>query len=149
MKDPIPLAVLGGRPLVPCTQCARCCTYVAVGINAPTRPRFATDILWYLYHEGVSVHRDTDGEWSVVFETRCQHLGDDLMCDIYAARPHLCRAFDNTTCEVNAPSGGRSFGAAEEFLDYLKAERPRLHRRIARRFVPRAPLAADRPARSA
>ena len=138
MNQPIPLRVLSERPHVPCTQCARCCTYVAVGINAPTRPRYATDILWYLYHEGVSVHRDADGEWSVVFETRCRHLDGDLLCGVYAERPHICRAFDDTSCEVNAPSGGRSFTTAGEFLDYLKRARPRLHRQLERRFVPPA-----------
>jgi Fe-S-cluster containining protein len=134
MTVPIPLAP-AREPLVPCTQCARCCRYVAVGINAPTRPRYATDILWYLYHEGVSVHRDTDGEWCVVFETRCRQLGGDLLCGIYEQRPHVCRGFDNRTCEVNAP-GGRSFSAPEEFLEYLKAARPRLHGALARRFLP-------------
>ena len=124
-STPIPLA-LARAPLVPCTQCAHCCRYVAVGINAPSRPRYATDILWYLYHEGVSVHCDTDGEWSVVFETRCRHLGGDLLCGIYAQRPHICRGFDNETCEVNSP-GGRTFSAPGEFLEYLKAARPRVH----------------------
>lgn len=131
---PIPLA-LAGAPLVPCTQCARCCRYVAVGINAPSRPRHATDILWYLYHEGVSVHCDTDGEWSVVFETRCRHLSGDLLCSIYAQRPHICRGFDNETCEVNSP-GGRTFSAPGEFLEYLKAARPRVHGALERSFLP-------------
>jgi Fe-S oxidoreductase len=40
-------------PLVRCTECGRCCTYVGVGINPPTSARHATDVLWYLYHEGV------------------------------------------------------------------------------------------------
>lgn len=145
MTVPIPLA-LAGAPLVPCTQCARCCRYVAVGINAPTRPRYATDILWYLYHEGVSVYRDTDGEWSVVFETRCRHLGEDLLCGIYEQRPHVCRGFDNRSCEVNAP-GGRSFSAPAEFLEYLKAARPRLHGALERRFLPQPARKPD--ARSA
>jgi uncharacterized protein len=133
-STPIPVA-LAGAPLVPCTQCARCCRYVAVGINTPSRPRYATDILWYLYHESVSVHCDTDGEWSVVFETRCRHLGDDLLCGIYEQRPHICRGFDNRTCEVNSPAG-RTFSAPGEFLEYLKAARPRVHAAIERRFLP-------------
>jgi Fe-S-cluster containining protein len=133
-------------PLIPCTQCARCCRYVAVGINAPARPRYATDILWYLYHEGVSVHCDADGEWSVAFETRCRHLGDDLLCGIYEQRPHICRAFDNQTCEVNT-AGGRTFSAPEEFLEYLKQARPRVHAAVERRFLPQP--AAEPGARTA
>ena len=125
-------------PLVECTECARCCTYVAVGINAPTTPRLATDVLWYLYHESVYVYRDDDGEWSVVFETRCRNLGEDRRCGVYAERPHICRGFDNRSCEVNAPS--------DEALTFREPARvPRLARerrgractrRIEAGFVP-------------
>ena len=146
---PIPLPVLGGRPHVPCTQCAKCCTYVAVGINAPTRPRYATDILWYLYHDGVSVHREEDGQWSVVFETRCSHLERDLLCGVYEERPHICRSFDDTSCEVNAPTGGQSFTSPAEFLAYLRAEQPRLLRSLERGFVPGEAAASGRRMRSA
>lgn len=140
-STPIPLAAPEAR-LVPCTQCARCCRYVAVGINAPTRERYATDILWYLYHDAVSVHCDMEGEWSVAFETRCRHLQEDLRCAIYARRPHICRGFDERSCEVNSP-GGRTFNAPDEFIEYLKRERPRLHATLARRFLP---ALAARPA---
>ena len=95
-QAPIPLPLLKAAPaLVPCTECARCCRYVGVGINSPTTPRLATDVLWYLYHENVSVYLDEEGEWSVLFETRCRNLRADLRCDVYAERPHICRSFDN------------------------------------------------------
>src|SRR5262249_53779490 len=74
-KVPLPVMAPEPRALVPCTECGKCCTYVAVGINAPTTPRLATDILWYLYHDRVYVYRDGAGEWSVHFETRCRQLG--------------------------------------------------------------------------
>ena len=67
-------------PLVECTACGKCCTYVAVGVNAPNSLRRATDMLWYLYHQNVTLYRDGDGEWSVVFETRCRNLQPDLLC---------------------------------------------------------------------
>ena len=124
-------------PLAVCTECARCCTYVGVGINAPTTPRLATDVLWYLYHERVSVYRDDDGEWTVLFETRCRNLSDDRRCDVYAARPHICRGFDNRTCDVNAPSARSvTFREPEEFLAWLQAKRPRLHAKLESGFVP-------------
>jgi Fe-S-cluster containining protein len=124
-------------PLVECTECARCCTYVAVGINDPTTPRLATDVLWYLYHESVYVYADDDGEWSVVFETRCRNLAEDRRCGIYVDRPHICRSFDNRSCEVNAPSGNAlSFHEPAAFLAWLAKKRPRLHARIERGFVP-------------
>jgi Fe-S-cluster containining protein len=140
MKMPIPLPMIAPAPagLVPCTSCGKCCTYVAVGINAPTTPRTATDVLWYLYHENVSVYRDHGGEWAVMFDARCRHLQDDLLCAVYADRPHICRGFDNTGCEVNAPGGMTVFREPREFLEYLKARRPRVYRTVAKKYLPPA-----------
>ena len=137
-RAPLPLPTLRAEPpLVECTECALCCTYVAVGINAPTTPRLATDVLWYLYHERVYVYVDEDGEWSVVFETRCRNLGADRRCGVYADRPHICRGFDYRSCEVNAPAqGDLTFREPAEFLGWLEERRPRLFARIAQGFVP-------------
>jgi Fe-S-cluster containining protein len=143
----VPLPVVQARPEpVSCTSCGRCCTYVGVGINSPSRPRYATDILWYLYHENVSVYRDGDGEWSVHFESRCRNLGADLLCGVYPTRPHICRTFDDRTCEVNDPAAGaRTFREPREFLDWLSEHRPRVHATIARTHVPQPlrPLRAE------
>jgi len=151
-RAPVPLPLLRTpSALVPCTECARCCRYVGVGINAPTTPRLATDVLWYLYHEHVSVYRDEHGEWSVLFETRCRNLRADLRCDVYEERPHICRGFDNLACEVNAPSArALTFREPAEFLAWLAARRPRLHAKLAGRFAPErfAPLTPPRTARA-
>ncbi len=145
----VPLPVIGfERPLVECTQCGRCCTYVGVGINPPTSARHATDVLWYLYHEGVYVYVDGEGEWSVHFGARCRHLGADLRCAIYAERPHICRTFDNRSCEVNDPAhDSLTFREPGEFLEWLRERRPRVYAKIGREFVPRAlrPVASATP----
>jgi Fe-S-cluster containining protein len=135
---PLPLAA-PERPLVECTECGKCCTYVGVGINAPSRPRYATDILWYLYHENVYVYVDGEGEWSVHFEARCKNLGHDLRCRVYADRPHICRTFDNRTCDVNDPvHHALTFREAGEFLGWLQANKPRVYAKIESGFVPPA-----------
>jgi Fe-S-cluster containining protein len=139
MKIPLPMvAEPPATPLVPCLECGKCCTYVAVGINAPTTPRTATDILWYLYHQGVSVYRDHDGEWAVMFDARCRHLQDDLLCAVYNDRPHICRAFDNTGCEVNSPGGMTVYRQPTEFLEYLKEKRPKVYEGVAKKYLPPA-----------
>ncbi len=147
----IPLPVVRDEPeLVECTECAKCCTYVGVGIETPKRARYATDILWYLYHENVYVYVDGDGEWSVHFEARCRNLGDDLLCRIYEDRPHICRGFDNTTCEVNDP-GHESFTFYEPvaFLEWLREKRPKVYAKVEKKFLPPAlrPGAASPSAR--
>jgi uncharacterized protein len=144
----VPLRIVRSEPearMVECTECGKCCTYVGVGVNTPTTPRYATDILWYLYHEKVYVYVDGDGEWSVHFETRCRNLGPDLLCGVYEDRPHICRAFDNKTCEVNdREHESITFREPAEFLTWLRAKKPRLYARIEDRFIP----ASLRPARA-
>ena len=135
---PLPLRVLPATkpdPPIHCVQCGRCCTYVAVGVNPPRTLRFATDVLWYLYHPSVSVHMDADGHWSVVFESRCRNLDDDLHCAVYEKRPHICRGFDETGCEVNAPDHrDRVFEAPAQFLAYMREAHPRLHARLLKQY---------------
>ncbi len=132
---------------VSCLQCAKCCTYVAVGINAPTTPKLATEILWHLYHRGVSVSRDEAGAWYVQFEARCRYLGQGNLCEVYLNRPHICRAYDDQSCEVNAPQAGQiDFTEPTQFLDYLSRKRPKVYRAIEKLHVPPAllPPAATR-----
>jgi len=110
-----------------------------VGINPPTSPRHATDVLWYLYHHGVYVYVDGEGEWSVHFEARCRHLGPDLRCGVYVDRPHICRTFDNRTCEVNDPvHASLTFREPLEFLEWLRETKPRLYAKIEKGHVPKA-----------
>ena len=124
---------------VSCLQCAKCCTYVAVGINAPTTPKLATEILWHLYHEGVSVCRDEAREWYVQFPARCRNLGEGNLCAVYENRPHLCRDYSDQTCEVNAQQNGLiEFTEPRAFLEYLSKKRPKVYRAIERTYVPPA-----------
>ena len=136
MRIRLPMLAAPAHPLVECTVCGKCCTYVSVGVNGPNSIDHATEMLWYLYHQNVTVYRDGDGEWSVVFETRCRNLQPDLRCAIYEHRPEICRDFDNKTCEVNDPEGGLAINTPEELLDYLRARRPKLFKKIEARFVP-------------
>ena len=132
-KRPQPLP-LRPKP-VSCTQCAHCCTYVAVDIEPPSRLTWATDILWFLSRPRVRIYMDGDGEWMVEFKARCSHLGPDRRCRIYERRPHICRGFDEPECEINAP-GGRTFRTQQEFLAYLEEARPRMYRRLVKDFGP-------------
>ncbi|MFQ5828412.1 MAG: YkgJ family cysteine cluster protein [Candidatus Methylomirabilia bacterium] len=123
-------------PVIPCTECSLCCTYVAVGIEGPTTVKGATDILWFLYHEKVSVFRDIEGDWYVQFETRCRNRADDRRCGIYEQRPHRCREYDETSCEVNATDDGNYFYTPLEFLEHLQHRRKSIYRALVQRYVP-------------
>jgi Fe-S-cluster containining protein len=71
--------------------------------------------------------------------SRCRNLGADLRCGVYADRPHICRTFDNRTCEVNDPvHDALTFREPAEFLEWLRETKPRLHAKIEKGFVPKA-----------
>lgn len=143
-----PAVVDGARGKVPCLTCGLCCTYIAVAIDAPSSVKSATEILWHLYHDHVSVYRDSDDEWMVQFETRCRHLGSDNRCAIYETRPPICRTYSEVTCEVNAEDEGTSFYSPSAFLAYLAQRSQRIYLAVKRRYLPSAEhlIARDLPA---
>ena len=80
-------------------------------------------------------------DWSVHFEARCKNLAPDLKCRVYENRPHICRSFDNTTCEVNSKEGNPiTFTSAEQFLDWLEVKHPKVYKSISRKHLPEALL---------
>lgn len=118
-----------------CTACGLCCSYVAIEIDAPKTVKQATQLLWYVYHEGVSLYVNDD-EWMVQFDTTCVHLQPDYRCGIYATRPHICREFSEQDCEVNTGDDGHTFFTAGEFMEHLRATRPRIHAFLQKNFAP-------------
>jgi Fe-S-cluster containining protein len=118
-----------------CTACGLCCSYVAIEIDAPATVKAATQMLWYVYHDKVSLYVNAD-EWMVQFDTTCIHLQPDYRCGVYMTRPHICREFSEQDCEVNTGDDGHTFYTAAEFLVYLKQTRPRIHNFIQKNFAP-------------
>jgi len=130
---------------VPCLSCGLCCSYVCVDIDGPNTLRGATTMLWYIYHEQVSVY--TDGvDWMVQFDTRCRHLQEDNRCRIYETRPQICREFDETECEVNADDVGTTFTNAPDLLAYLAQHHKRIYNLLAKRCEPSQELLHAPPA---
>lgn len=117
----------------PCFQCVRCCTYVALEIDAPTSMKEYDYIVWYLYHDDVSVFVDWDGNWYVKFETRCRHLSPLGLCDVYSSRPAICKEFDWRECENrvrNEPADKWLFEDADQFLRWFEKKRPKTFKRF-------------------
>jgi hypothetical protein len=115
---------------------------VAIEVDSPSTVKRATQLLWYLYHDGVSLYENED-EWMVQFEANCRYLQPDYRCGIYATRPHICREFDEQDCEVNTGDDGHTFYTPAEFLQHLKQQRPRVHTLVQKGFAP-----PDEPARA-
>lgn len=143
------LPVVAARQPVGCLTCGLCCTYIAVAIDGPINAKAASEILWHLYHDGISIYRDGDDEWMVQFESRCRHLLPDNKCAIYDQRPHICREYSEESCEVNAEGVGITFYAPDEFLVYLEQKHKRIYKAIIDTHVPpRALLGRTGPVRN-
>ncbi len=123
------------RKPVPCTTCGLCCTYVAIEIDAPSTLRRATQLLWYLYHEGVSLYASGD-DWMVQFESRCKNLLPDRRCGVYETRPHLCREYSEQDCEVNTDDDGITFYTTEALMAHLQVHYKRAHRELLKGYAP-------------
>ena len=127
------LPILEKAPNHPCFECALCCRYIAVEIDAPTTNREYDYLVWYLLHPGVSVFVDWDGAWFVKFETRCRQLTPQGLCGIYEQRPAICRDFDWRDCErhqTDGPPDKWLFESVDEFLLWFAKQRPKSYRRF-------------------
>jgi Fe-S-cluster containining protein len=118
-----------------CAQCGLCCTYVAIEVDGPSTVKRATELLWYLYHNGVSLYLNDDS-WMVQFETTCRYLTADRRCGVYATRPHICREFSEKECEVNTGDDGQTFYDSTAFMAYLKLAKPRVYALVMKGFAP-------------
>jgi Fe-S-cluster containining protein len=120
-----------------CTSCGLCCSYVAIEVDTPKTVKQATMMLWYVYHEGISLYVNED-EWMVQFDSTCIHLQPDYRCGVYETRPHICREFSEQDCEVNTGDDGKTFYTAADFMEHLAQTRPRVHAVVKKSFSPPA-----------
>jgi len=82
-----------------CTTCdGKCCKYITIEIERPTRKADVDEIRWFLAHENIEVFIE-DGEWYVQVNNRCKHLTADNRCAIYEDRYQVCRDHDIEECE--------------------------------------------------
>ena len=146
----VPLKVVQENPEpVECTDCGKCCTYLGIEIDRPKKVRYVTDILWYLYHENVYVYADGNNDWSVHFEARCRNLADDFLCKVYEQRPHICREFDNQSCEVNDHEHeALVFRDPTVFLEWLRENKSKVYKKLQKKFLPPAYRPAALPGRA-
>ena len=75
----------------------------------------------------------------------------DLRCGVYVERPHICRSFDNRTLrgERPRPRTRSPSGSPREFLEWLRANKPRVYAKIENGLRPAGAAPGSRRARSA
>lgn len=79
-----------------CKRCGLCCKWVI--------HRFGGDeeaIRYYKMHKNFTViYSDVLKQNVVLIKSRCEHLNENNLCDIYEDRPSACKEFDAECCDL-------------------------------------------------
>jgi len=130
-----------------CAGCQRCCTYVAVEVDAPDAPWMYDQYVWLLYHKGVWMYVEKGNKWFVQFETVCEKLAPSGACNVHGSHPVLCKDYDARTCERRGELSDISarFFDGDDLVRWLEAKRPAHYRRY-RAWFDAAHAPAEPPA---
>ena len=131
-----------------CAGCQRCCTYVAVEVDAPDAPWMYDQYVWLLYHKGVWMYVEKGNKWFVQFETVCEKLAPSGACNVHGSHPVLCKDYDARTCERRGELSDISarFFDGDDLVRWLEAKRPSHYRRYRAWFdAAHAPAAPPAP----
>jgi hypothetical protein len=135
-----------------CAGCQRCCTYVAVEVDAPDVPWMYDQYVWLLYHKGIWMYVEKGNKWFVQFETVCEKLGARGECRVHGSHPVLCKEYDARTCERRGELSDvvARFFDGDDLVRWLEVKRPVHHRRYRAWFdaahAPQPPAANGQPA---
>ena len=106
-----------------CQKCgARCCRYFCFEIDKPTSIQEFENVRWFLMHEGVTVHVDTEGDWYIGIANRCLNLAANNRCKQYSKRPMICRSYNVGSCDFTQGDYEYKafFNNADEFDQYAR-----------------------------
>jgi len=82
-----------------CSYCpAKCCRYFALPIDKPRSWHEFDYVRWFLMHERAAVFVE-GRDWYLLVLTKCKHLGENNLCNIYPVRPNICRDYTTKNCE--------------------------------------------------
>jgi Fe-S-cluster containining protein len=106
-------------------------------------------VVWYLYHENVSVFVDWEGQWFVKFDTRCKNLTQSGLCGIYERRPAICKDFDWRECENHmtpeeGPPDKWLWETPDAFVAWFEKQRPKAAARY-RAYMKKKHASAEEP----
>jgi len=114
-----------------CAGCQRCCTYVAVEVDAPDAPWMYDQYVWLLYHKGVWMYVEKGNRWYVQFETVCEKLAPSGACNVHGSHPALCKDYDARNCERRGEISDITarFFDGDDLVRWLAEKRPAHHKR--------------------
>ena len=120
-----------------CAGCVRCCTYVAVEVDAPDTPWQYDQYVWLLYHKNIWMYVEKGNHWYVQFETVCDKLSPAGGCNVHGSHPVLCKKYDARSCERRGELSDMiaRFHDGHDLVRWLAEKRPKHHARYAAWFA--------------
>ncbi len=114
-----------------CAGCVRCCTYVAVEVDAPDTPWQYDQYVWLLYHKNIWMYVEKGNHWYVQFETVCDKLSPTGQCTVHGEHPVLCKKYDARSCERRGELSDviARFQDGQDLVRWIAAQRPKHHAR--------------------
>lgn len=114
------------KKIVTCDKCrGECCRKIAFHIGPVYTKEDYEDMKWYLYHEGVIVYIDNEGDWLAQVPVKCSKLDEKGRCTIYDKRPPICRQSKVEECEMNSDEMSVIFNTVEDLEKYMRKKRIR------------------------
>jgi hypothetical protein len=138
---PVPIPDTGpldaAQSIMLCSGCVRCCTYVAVEVDAPDTPWQYDQYVWLLYHKNIWMYVEKGNHWYVQFETVCDKLAPNGQCTVHGAHPVLCKTYDARSCERRGVLSDviARFKDGGDLVRWIAENRPRHHARYMAWFT--------------
>jgi hypothetical protein len=132
---PVPVPETGpldaAQSIMLCAGCVRCCTYVAVEVDAPDTPWQYDQYVWLLYHRNIWMYVEKGNHWYVQFETVCDKLSPEGRCTVHGEHPVLCKEYDARSCERRGELSDivARFRDGQDLVRWIEQNRPRHHAR--------------------
>jgi hypothetical protein len=120
-----------------CAGCVRCCTYVAVEVDAPDTPWQYDQYVWLLYHKNIWMYVEKGNHWYVQFETVCDKLSPQGHCTVHGKHPVLCKNYDARSCERRGVLSDviARFKDGDDLVRWIAEHRPKHHQRYMAWFT--------------
>ncbi len=131
-----------------CAGCVRCCTYVAVEVDAPDTPWQYDQYVWLLYHKNIWMYVEKGNHWYVQFETVCEKLSPVGSCTVHGTHPVLCKKYDARNCERRGELSDvvARFTNGDDLVAWIAEKRPKHHARYlawyTKEHAPAKPMTA-------
>lgn len=138
---PVPIPETGpldaAQSMMLCAGCVRCCTYVAVEVDAPDTPWQYDQYVWLLYHKNIWMYVEKGNHWYVQFETVCDKLSARGHCTVHGKHPVLCKNYDARSCERRGELSDvvARFKDGDDLVRWIAEHRPKHHARYMKWFL--------------